>query len=85
MGPGVTGAHTVRAWHVGQSGRRMITMLRLGSGGSDTDVAAAQVLARDRTWLCSDQVAIAQRCGHQRAALLSVWRSRRRDRSAGWP
>ena len=38
IGPGVTRANTVRVWHVGQSGRRMVMMLSPSrSGGSVTD------------------------------------------------
>lgn len=33
-GPGVMRASMVLVWHAGQGGRRMIMMLRLGSGGS---------------------------------------------------
>jgi hypothetical protein len=34
--PGVTRASIVVVWHLGQSGRGMVMMLRLESGGSNT-------------------------------------------------
>jgi hypothetical protein len=38
-GPGVMRASMVLVWHAGQGGRKMIMMLRLGSGGSVTELS----------------------------------------------
>ena len=49
IGPGVQRANTVRVWHAGQSGRRIVMMLSPShSGGSVTELSSHRELPRAR-------------------------------------